>query len=87
MWAIPKDVYHSFPIPLSLFPTNFDNNTGLPNPSVCASKPWAEFYSTKAVNRGFGHLWKNKNGLLNKFATYWKTVAKAFKGNPFVIGY
>jgi hypothetical protein len=32
-------------------------------------------------------LWKNKHGLLDKFATYWKKVAAAFKGNPYVIAY
>jgi hypothetical protein len=66
--------------------TTFDNQTGLPPPSAC-SKPWGLYYFTKAVNKGFEHLWKNKHGLLDKLATYWKKVAEAFKGNPSVIGY
>lgn len=64
----------------------FDKDTGLPPGSAC-QKPWGEYYATKAVNRGFGHLWTNKHGLLNKFATYWKKVAAAFKGNKYVIAY
>ena len=48
---------------------------------------WGEIYFTQAVNKGFGHLWKNKHGLLNKFAKYWQKVAAAFKGNPYVIAY
>jgi endoglycosylceramidase len=50
-------------------------------------KPWGEYYFTKAVNKGFGHLWKNKHGLLDKLGNYWKKVAETFKDNPYVIGY
>jgi endoglycosylceramidase len=38
------------------------------------------------VNKGFGELWK-KNSLLDKFGNYWKEVARAFKENPYVIGF
>lgn len=30
MWAIPKQVYHSFPRPLTLNTTNWNETTGLP---------------------------------------------------------
>ena len=87
VWAIPKQVYHSFPTPVHRHRTEFDEKTGLPPQSACAVKSWSELYFTRAVNKGFGHLWKNKDGMLDKFATYWKKVALAFKGNPYVIAY
>lgn len=39
------------------------------------------------MNQAFADLWNNKGGLLDKFTTYWKRVALAFKGNPYVIAY
>jgi hypothetical protein len=69
-----------------LHPVKFDNESGLPPHSAC-TKPWGEYYFTRAVNKGFGHLWKNKHGLLERLGDYWKRVAEAFKGNPYVIGY
>lgn len=86
MWAIPRSVYSSFPRPLKLKKATFDNATGLPV-DTCGELPWADFYFSEAVNEGFGHLWKNKNGLLDKFGKYWKKVAEAFKDSPYVIGY
>ena len=84
MWAIPKSVYKSFPRPLQWKKTPFDEKTGLP---LNCSGPWAKYYFTLAVNKGFGNLWNNKNGLLEKFANYWKKVASTFKDNPYVIGF
>ena len=87
MWAIPRRVYDSFPRPLTREKTQWNNETGLPSYQTCGKFPWGQFYFTKAVNEGFGHLWNNKDGLLDKFATYWKKVAEAFKDNPYVIAY
>lgn len=68
-------------------PVVYDNNTGWPTRATCYQKPWGDFYLTYAVNEAFGMLWNNKNKLLDRFETYWSTVAAAFKDNKFVIGY
>jgi endoglycosylceramidase len=41
MWAIPREVYHSFPIPVKTHRGTFDNETGLPSSEDCKVKGWS----------------------------------------------
>lgn len=87
IWAIPKKIYESFPIPLRKNHTEFDPKTGRPIAGFCENIQWGSLYASLAVNEAFSHLWSNKYGLLDKFARYWQKVVQAFKGNPYVIAF
>lgn len=77
-WAVSKAVRQTFPLPLA-----DPSKAG----SICDQINWSDFYYTFAVNEGFGELYGNVGGLRDKFVEYWRKVAKAFKDNPYVIGY
>lgn len=86
IWAIPKSMSRGFPLPISK-PGTFDNQTGYPIGKTCMGHPWGEFYTTFSVNEGFHALYTNKHKLLDKFTNYWRTVARTFVNNDYVLAY
>ena len=56
MWAIPKRVSATFPLPLSM-PYNYTEE-GIPN--GCGKHPWGAYYTSLSVNQGFHMLYNNK---------------------------
>lgn len=45
------------------------------------------YYSSPEANSAFDNLYTNKNGLFDKFISYWDTVSKHYQNNDYVIGY
>lgn len=87
IWSVGPEIYSSFPIPVQKTPVPYNPTTGRPD-AFCNNFPnWSELYLTKAVNKAYGCLWRNKGGLLDKFIRYWRRVVGAFKGNRNVIAY
>jgi len=42
---------------------------------------------SNSVNKAFGAIWNNREGLRDLFINYWKKVAETFKGSEYVIAY
>lgn len=77
-------------MPLLAAPVPKDNVTGHPTRATCDginNNNWSFFYLTYATATAIGNMYDNVNALRDSFVGYWKTVASAFVGNPFVIGY
>lgn len=70
---------------------------GAPSWAVCTNDVprtdppgrWSSEYSTTAARIVFGHFWNNdvRGDLQGQYDHVWGYVAKAFRGNPWVIGY
>jgi endoglycosylceramidase len=70
---------------------------GAPSWAVCTNHVpmtdppgrWSGEYSTAAARIAFGHFWNNdvRGDLQGQYDHVWGSVAKAFRGNPWVIGY
>ena len=70
---------------------------GAPSWAVCTNDVprtdppgrWSSEYSTTAARVAFGHFWNNdvRGDLQGQYDHVWGYVAKAFRGNPWVIGY
>ncbi len=58
-------------------------------PSTDPPGRWSRGYSTSAANIAFGHFWNNdvRGDLQGQYDHVWGSVAAAFRGNPWVIGY
>ena len=82
LWAIPKTISATFPLPIDL-PYKYGEN-GLP--TGCGKHPWGSYYATYSVNQGFNMLYNNKN-LLDQFISYWEQVATTFKNSINIIAY
>jgi len=63
------------------------NSSGLPSWEDCDQKNWGKYYFSYDVGQGFNNLYNLNHKLNHKFTQYWQKVAKAFKGNPYVIAY
>ena len=50
---------------------------------------WSREYSTRAADIAFSHFWRNnvRGDLQGEYDQVWGDVARAFRGNPWVIGY
>ena len=50
---------------------------------------WSLGYSTRAAGIAFGHFWRNnvRGDLQGQYDLVWSDVARAFRGNPWVLGY
>ncbi|HEY6474556.1 MAG TPA: cellulase family glycosylhydrolase, partial [Acidimicrobiales bacterium] len=50
---------------------------------------WSRAYSTDATKIAFSHFWDNnvRGDLQGQYDEVWSDVARAFRGNPWVIGY
>lgn len=70
---------------------------GAPSWAVCTNHVpttdprgrWSGEYSTTAVRTAFDHFWNNdvRGNLQGQYDQVWGYVARAFRGNPWVIGY
>jgi endoglycosylceramidase len=58
-------------------------------PSVDPPGRWSLEYATKAAGIAFHHFWDNdvRGDLQGQFDRVWGDVARAFRGNPWVLGY
>ena len=45
------------------------------------------YYATKESFQAFDALFSNKNGLQDKFISYWDHTSARFAKNPYVVGY
>jgi endoglycosylceramidase len=48
---------------------------------------FAEYYTTPEIASAFGALYKNENGLLDKFKVFWDRLSMRFATNQNVIGF
>ena len=53
----------------------------------CQSRDFFSYYETKQSLASFDALFTNKNGLQDKFVSYWDHVSSRFASNPYVVGY
>ena len=53
----------------------------------CNSVPWPNYHFTTSLSHSVGNLYKNYDGLLDKFAAFWGLVAQTFADRDSVIGY
>eukprot|EP00358_Blepharisma_japonicum_P001629 CAMPEP_0202946080 /NCGR_PEP_ID=MMETSP1395-20130829/8365_1 /ASSEMBLY_ACC=CAM_ASM_000871 /TAXON_ID=5961 /ORGANISM="Blepharisma japonicum, Strain Stock R1072" /LENGTH=508 /DNA_ID=CAMNT_0049646453 /DNA_START=69 /DNA_END=1595 /DNA_ORIENTATION=+ len=81
-------VYEGFGacIPLSKFNLTYDAN-GDPLISDCLTHDFPRYYMTPEAADAFQRLYKNINGLQDKFLAFWNTVSSFFANNPFIVGY
>ena len=58
-------------------------------PSVDPPGRWSLEYGTKAAGIAFRHFWGNdvRGDLQGEYDRVWGDVARAFRGNPWVLGY
>ena len=62
-----------FPWPLSN-PYNVDENN-FPTELDCVSRKWPQYHFRLAISSAVRNLYDNKNGLRDKFTTFWGKVA------------
>mmetsp|Transcript_41352 Transcript_41352/g.48021 ORF Transcript_41352/g.48021 Transcript_41352/m.48021 type:complete len:499 (-) Transcript_41352:134-1630(-) len=86
LWAAIPANNSLFPSPNG--PAYTVNDEGIPLNSECLSKPWSEYYFTKAAGTAFQNLYDNQFGLRDSWAAFWKKVATSMSdlGNS-VLGY
>eukprot|EP00897_Mesotaenium_endlicherianum_P007760 jgi/Mesen1/7011/ME000365S06147 len=58
-----------------------------PTEDQCLQRFWGDYHFTFAVARAFQDLYSNKWGWADLFATYWATVARAFRNQSGILGY
>jgi len=78
-----------FPIGMSAWEA-FPDNTTFPNfppLELCLQKPFAEYYLSEKVGRLFQTLYTPGTELQKGFIAVWVEIAKAFKGNPNILGF
>jgi endoglycosylceramidase len=58
-------------------------------PSIDPPGRWSLEYSTAAADMAYGHFWRNnvRGDLQGQYDKVWGLVARAFRGNPWVLGY
>lgn len=85
-WAAVSEP-DNFPLPLAHEPYPLDPQTGWPAQSLCDTKPWAGYQFTYALNNATGRLYRNVDGLRDKFVRFWGKVAEHWAGSQYVLGY
>ena len=53
----------------------------------CQTRDFSQYYTTRQSASAFGALFTNKDGLQDKFISFWDHVAARFANNPYVLGY
>ena len=48
---------------------------------------FAYYYTSKESFTAFDALYKNKNGLQDRFVDYWNVTSQALAANPYVVGF
>jgi len=70
-------------IPLARF--NWRLSDGIPLLEDC--KNFFEYHLSPELATAYQSFWDNENGIQDKFASYWKVLAKQFKDSEYIIGY
>ncbi|KAL0487854.1 endoglycoceramidase EGCSE [Acrasis kona] len=88
LWATLPDLEspdRDFPMPLtSPWVTGPDK---VPTDEQCSKYDWAMYTITEAASSAYQSLYKNRNGTLDAFASFWYRVATEFKDYENVMGY
>merc|ERR1719317_916283 len=83
-WAA-KPVENNFPYPLQVeYEVDED---GHPSRADCESISWPNYHFSTALSKSVGRLYDNYEGILDKFAQFWGTVATRFAESDFILGY
>jgi endoglycosylceramidase len=72
-------------IPLKTFHWKY-NDDGLPIIESCRGG-FMKYYQSPELSTIYKSFYNNQNGIQDKFAEFWKVLAKKFKDHPHVIGY
>ena len=60
---------------------------GHPSRADCESISWPNYHFSTALSKSVGRLYDNYEGILDKFAQFWGTVATRFAESDFILGY
>ena len=71
---------------MSDYNLKYDSNDD-PIISECQKNMFGLYYATKESFTAFDALFSNKNGLQDKFISYWDHTSARFAKNPYVVGY
>ena len=82
---VPQPPEFNFPYPIEV-EYEVDEN-GYPSREDCDSVQWPNYHFTTSLSHSVGNLYKNYDGLLDKFAAFWGLVAQTFADRDSVIGY
>jgi len=83
-WAA-KPVADNFPYPLQVEYEVDENHH--PSREDCESISWPNYHFSTALSKSVGRLYDNYEGLLDKFAEFWGTVAERFADSEYILGY
>ena len=72
-------------IPLKTFNWKYGDD-GLPLLESCKGG-FMKYFQSPELTTIYNSFYNNQNGIQDKFAEFWKVLAKKFKENPFVLGY
>ena len=73
------DPFSSYNVPIG--------EDGIPDRLECSKRDFVALFSAPEVASSWEYFYDNKNGIQDKFADYWRVVAKKFDGNSNVMGY
>merc|ERR1711973_76120 len=82
---VPQPPKFNFPYPIEV-EYEVDEN-GYPSREDCDSVQWPNYHFSTSLSHSVGRLYKNYDGLLDKFAAFWGLVAQTFADRDSVIGY
>ena len=82
---VPQPPEFNFPYPLEV-EYEVDEN-GYPSREDCDSVQWPNYHFSTSLSHSVGRLYKNYDGLMDKFAAFWGLVAQTFADRDSVIGY
>mmetsp|Transcript_18571 Transcript_18571/g.33555 ORF Transcript_18571/g.33555 Transcript_18571/m.33555 type:complete len:527 (-) Transcript_18571:22-1602(-) len=68
------------------FDLEYDDQ-GFPTVESCLKYPFLSYYFTAEVAVAFANLYKNVNGIRDRFYDYWDVTTKYFADNQYVVGY
>ena len=71
---------------MSDYHLGYDSNDD-PIITDCQKNMFGLYYATKESFQAFDALFSNKNGLQDKFISYWDHTSARFAKNPYVVGY
>jgi len=92
-WMLDVASLHAMPLPFpaGLEEVDVDPSTG--HPKSCAPMGllkaigWSMWYMTDQCGKAFAQLYDGEGPMAQAFASYWRDVARRFKGHPGVLAY
>merc|ERR1711936_323408 len=82
---VPQPDEFNFPYPIEV-EYEVDEN-GYPSREDCDKVQWPNYHFSTSLSHSVGNLYKNYDGLLDRFAAFWGLVAQTFADRDSVIGY